>query len=117
MLWRHACRVRACTRHGCLYRLFIDDFDLLVEHSAGEAIDRHVHPIVLFTFHDEVVLKAASIWLEATCLGNHVNYEVPSARLCDGRHYACYNFPSTLYSLVIICSRGKDGGGQSCTRY
>ena len=53
--------------------LFVYNFYLLVEHSAGEAINRHVYPVMLFTFDDEVILKIVRIGLEMTCLGNHVD--------------------------------------------
>ena len=38
--------------------LLVYDLDLLVEHLPGEPIDRHVHPVVLFAFDDEIVLEA-----------------------------------------------------------
>ncbi len=44
----------------------VDDLDLLVEHLAGEAIDRHMHPIMLFPFYDKITLKVARIGLEMT---------------------------------------------------
>ena len=45
---------RAC----CWKRLFVYDLDLLVEHLAGKAVDRHIDPVMLLPFHDEVVLEA-----------------------------------------------------------
>ena len=33
--------------------LFVYDLDLLIDYLAGEAIDRHVHPVMLFAFDDE----------------------------------------------------------------
>ena len=44
--------------------LLIHDLDLLVDHVAGEAIDRHVHPVMLLPFDYEVILKTASIRLK-----------------------------------------------------
>ena len=49
-----------------LARLFVNGFDRFIYHSAGEAIDRHMDPVMLLSFHDEVILKAASIGLEMT---------------------------------------------------
>ena len=46
--------------------LFIHDLDLLVDHLAGKPIDSDVHPVVLFPFHDEIVLKIVSAWLVVT---------------------------------------------------
>ena len=39
----------------------VHDLDLLVEHLAGEAIDRHVDRIALFACRDKAVLKTCSI--------------------------------------------------------
>src|SRR5207247_8732782 len=33
-------------------KLFINRLDLLIYHSAGEAIDRNMHPVMLLSFHD-----------------------------------------------------------------
>src|SRR6266480_253007 len=33
--------------------LLVEDLDLLIEHLAGAAIDRHVHPVTLFTSENE----------------------------------------------------------------
>jgi hypothetical protein len=44
--------------------LLIDDLDLLVEHLPGEAVDRHMHPIMLFAFHDEIVLRLVALGLK-----------------------------------------------------
>jgi len=48
------------------YELLVNYLDLLVDHSAGVSIDRYVHPVMLFPFNNEVVLKARTIWLETT---------------------------------------------------
>ena len=53
--------------------LFVYDLDLLVEHLAGETIDRHVHPVMLLPFHDETVLEALGIWLVVARLGYHID--------------------------------------------
>jgi hypothetical protein len=49
--------VREVTRHAWL---FVYDFDLLVEHLASETVDRNVYPVMLFPFHDKVVLICAA---------------------------------------------------------
>ena len=63
--WLSTLNSQLSTRSS-LRELFVHDLDLLVEDSAGEAIDRHVHPVTLLPFHDEVVLKTRSIWLVVT---------------------------------------------------
>ena len=50
---------------GKFRELLIYDLDLFVQHLPSEAVNRHVHPVMLFTFHDEVVLKVACIGLKA----------------------------------------------------
>ncbi len=35
-------------------QLFVYDLDLLVEHLPGKPVDRHMHLVTLFAFHDEV---------------------------------------------------------------
>jgi hypothetical protein len=56
--------------------LFVHDLDLLVDHLAAEAVNRYaclaevrrlpdeggVHPLVLFTFDDEIVSEALCVW-------------------------------------------------------
>jgi len=59
--------------------LFVYNLDLLVDYLPGETVDRHaaspkpwrrrVYPVMLLSFHDEVVLKTRSIWLKVTRLG------------------------------------------------
>ena len=44
--------------------LLVHDLDLLVDHLAGETIDRHAHPVMLLPFDYEVILKTASISLK-----------------------------------------------------
>jgi hypothetical protein len=44
--------------------LLVHDLDLLVDYKAGETIDRHVYPVMLFPFDYEVILKTASIRLK-----------------------------------------------------
>jgi hypothetical protein len=53
--------------------LLVNNLTLLVDHLPGEAIDRHVHPVVLFSFHDKVVLKATRIWFEPARLCDHID--------------------------------------------
>ena len=44
--------------------LLVHDLDLLFDHFAGEAIDRDVHPVMLFPFDYEVILETGSIGLK-----------------------------------------------------
>ena len=46
--------------------LLVHDLDLFVEHSAGVAIDGHMHPVMLFPFHNKIVLKIGCIGFEMT---------------------------------------------------
>ena len=57
------------TPHGSLPKarstpktsLFVNDLDLLLDYLPGKSIDRHVHPITLFTIDDKAVPKTCSI--------------------------------------------------------
>ena len=46
--------------------LLVHYLDLLVYYSPGKAIDRDVHPVVLFPFNNKIVLKIACIGFEMT---------------------------------------------------
>ncbi len=82
--------------------LLVYDLDLFIEYFAGEPIDRHVHPVMLFPFYDEIVLETGGIWLVATSLGYHINYQVPNPGLRNRRNGTRNNFPSSLNGLIII---------------
>ncbi len=45
-------------------RLLVHDLDLLVEYLAGEPVDRHMDPVMLLPFHDEIVLQVVGVGLE-----------------------------------------------------
>jgi hypothetical protein len=49
--------------------LLVYHFDLLIDYLAGEAVDGHVHPVMLLPFHDEVVSKILRIWLSSAIPG------------------------------------------------
>jgi len=34
--------------------LFVYNLDLLIEHFTGQPIDRYMHPVMLFPFHDKI---------------------------------------------------------------
>jgi hypothetical protein len=72
-------------RHSALNRaaaaLFVDDLDLFINYLAGEPINCHVDPVVLFPLHDEIVAKVLCIRLVATRLGYHIDEQVPCTRL------------------------------------
>jgi hypothetical protein len=61
--------------------LFVHHLDLLVEYLAGEPIDGDMHPVVLFTFDDKIVLEIAGIWLVVARLRHDVNEQIPNATL------------------------------------
>ena len=64
-------------------RLLVHDLDLLVEHLAGEPVDRHMDPVMLFPCNYKPVLKTCSIRRVAPALGDHIDQQVPSTRLID----------------------------------
>jgi hypothetical protein len=53
--------------------LFVYDLDLLVEHPAGEAVDRYVHPIPLFAIHDKAIREIRSIRWVPAALSDYIN--------------------------------------------
>jgi hypothetical protein len=63
--WLSTLNSQLSTRSS-LRELFVNDLDLLIEHSTGEAIDRHVYPVMLLAFYYEVALKTRWIWLVVT---------------------------------------------------
>src|ERR1051326_1096780 len=86
-------------------KLLVHDLDLFIYHSTGEAIDRHVYPVMLLPFDYKVILKATAIGLEMTCLGDHINYQIPRARLRHRRQCARNNFPSSLNDSIRLLDR------------
>jgi len=65
------------------FNLLVNYLDLLVDHSAGEAVDRHVHPVTLFPYNYKAVLKTCSVRRVAATLRDYVDEQVPSTRLID----------------------------------
>jgi len=61
--------------------LFVYDLDLLIKHFPGKPVDRHVYPVVLLAFRDEIILEALRIWLIVTRLGYYIDQYVPDACL------------------------------------
>ena len=82
--------------------LFVYHLDLLVEHLPGKPIDRHVHPVVLFTFHDEIVSEALCVWLVAAGLGHYINKYVPDASLGNRSHRTRKGFSPSFNSLIVV---------------
>src|SRR5437660_5714458 len=56
-------------------RLFVDDFDLLIDYLSGKPVDRHMHPVMLLTF-DHEACKRGRVWRIAAALCYHVNHQV-----------------------------------------
>ena len=83
-----------------LRELLIDDLDLLVDYSASETIDRHVHPVVLLTFDNEVG-QVICAWRISTALCYNVDHQIPGTRLRNGRKSSGDNFPSGFHALVV----------------
>ncbi len=53
--------------------LLLHHFYLPVDNLAGEPVDGHMNPVVLFAFDNEIVLQAVSTWLEVAGLGYYVD--------------------------------------------
>ena len=53
--------------------LLSHDLDLLVDDLPSKPVDRHVYPVMLFPFDDEIVLQTSSVWLVMTGLRNYVD--------------------------------------------
>lgn len=70
---RRQIRYQLSTTDYELSELLVYDLDLFVQHLAGETIDRHVYPVVLFPFDHEIALEALGIRLIVTRLGYHVD--------------------------------------------
>jgi hypothetical protein len=41
---------------------FVHHFNLPIDHLTSEPVDRHVHPITLLVFNDEVILWTCCVW-------------------------------------------------------
>jgi hypothetical protein len=52
----------AITTAWSAYVLFLNYFDLFIDHLPGEAIDCNVHPVVLLAFHNEIILEGCCVW-------------------------------------------------------
>ena len=85
--------------------LFLNYFDLFIDHLPGELIDCNVHPVMLLAFNNEIVLEACCVWLIATQLCYHIDQQIPDMRLRNGRNCPRNNFPSSLRSLIVLRSR------------
>ena len=77
--------------------LLVYNLDLFVDHLAGKAINRHMHPVMLFPFHDEIVLKARTIGL--------IVMRLKISGLCRSRTYSitsssCVPSTSTVPSAL-----------------
>ena len=72
----------------------------------GEAINRHVRPVMLFPFHDEIVLETGSIWLEVAGLRDDVNQQSPSSRLRRVAQGTYHRF----FLLVSTADRRSNNG-------
>ncbi len=64
-----------------LRQLLLHQFDSLFDHLVSETVDGKVYPVMLFAFHDEIVLETGSIWLVVAGLGDQIDQQVPSTRL------------------------------------
>src|SRR6185503_8223870 len=60
--------------------LFVNRLELLLDHLAGEPIDRDVEPISFFAFNDELS-ESGSTWRITARLCDHVDHKVPDTRL------------------------------------
>jgi hypothetical protein len=63
-------------------------FELCIDHLVGEAVNRHMRPVMLFAFNNEIVLQIGSIPFQVAGLPNYVEHQIPNAPLI--------NFPKSL---------------------
>ena len=55
-------------------KLLLRQFDLSIDHLVGETVDGEVYPVMLFPFHNEIVLETGvSISLVVAGLGYQIN--------------------------------------------
>jgi len=66
---------------SALLDLLLDQFDSLFDYLVSETVDGDVYPVMLFAFHDEIVLETVSIWLVVAGLSDEIDQQIPSARL------------------------------------
>ena len=59
------------------WALFVYYFNLFIDHLAGEAVDCHMHPVMLLGFNNGIVVQAGCIWFEGTRLSHHVDQHIP----------------------------------------
>src|SRR6266571_4821007 len=89
---------------SALLDLLLHQFDSLFDHLVSETVDGDVYPVMLFAFHDEIVLETGSIWLVVAGLGDQIDQQIPSTRLS---HFA--KSPSDRLALCF-----RDGYAQAC---
>src|SRR5438874_10346259 len=68
--------------------LLVHYFDLPIDHLAGKSVYRHVHPVVLLTFDNEVG-QIICAWRISTALCYNVDHQVPCACLRAFAERAC----------------------------
>ena len=61
--WSQRSSVIHCHQSVISPWLFVNGFDRFIYYSAGEAIDRHMDPVMLLPFHHEIILQIVSIGL------------------------------------------------------
>ena len=59
------------------WALFVYYFNLFIDHLAGEAVDCHMHLVMLLGFNSGIVVQAGCIWFEGTRLSHHVDQHIP----------------------------------------
>src|SRR5207249_4496724 len=85
-------------------QLFVDDFDLLINYLPGKPVDRHMHPVMLLAFDNEIILEACCVWFIATRLCYHIDQYVPDPGLGNRSDRSRNNLSSSLHSLVVLRS-------------
>ena len=56
-----------------LRQLLLHQFDSLFDYLVSKTVDGEVYPVMLFAFHDEIVLETGSIWLVVAGLGDQID--------------------------------------------
>src|SRR6187402_2169835 len=78
---------------------FFDELDLFVDDLPSEAVDSNMNPVSLFAFDDKCGEWACRIcgtgWI-SSCLGHHIDHQIPDPRLSDIRQGPDRGFAKAL---------------------
>jgi hypothetical protein len=87
-------------RIACAGRYSFTTSICLFDHLAGEAVDCHMHPVMLLAFNNGIVVQAGCIWFEGARLSDHIDQQV--SRCVFGKQRL-----SPAESLLVAVVRGS----------